>query len=134
MIAYDPKGGRATHANGIALRSICLERSPERHQKVTLACPRNDRREVTIDGRRQHILRRATQLSCSVRFLGMTLDRRSTDQTKAQQDALSFFRNLWPRIIDVWIGAVLVAFFLIRVLGSSVGQHLLNRFLPSHSG
>lgn len=55
------------------------------------------------------------------------------DGTKSQQDAFSFGRILWPRIIEVWIGAVLVTFFLIRVLGSSVGQHLLNRFLLSHS-
>lgn len=56
------------------------------------------------------------------------------DRTKGQPDGFVSPRNLWPRIIEVWIGAVLVTFFLIRVLGSRVGQHLLNRFLLSHSG
>jgi hypothetical protein len=38
---------------------------------------------------------------------------------------------LWPVVIDLWIGAVLVLFLVIRVLGSNMARHAL-RVLWSH--
>lgn len=37
----------------------------------------------------------------------------------------SWFRRLYPWLIELWIASVLFVFFLVRVLGSSVGQRLL---------
>ena len=40
--------------------------------------------------------------------------------------APSFLRRLWPRLIELWIAYVLVAFFIIRILGSGLVQRLLT--------
>jgi len=39
---------------------------------------------------------------------------------------------LWPRLIELWLTAVVVAFFLIRVFGSQTGKRLLNGLGHSH--
>jgi hypothetical protein len=41
-------------------------------------------------------------------------------------------RALWPRLIELWLSAVLVTFILIRVFGSQTAQRLLSRFTHSH--
>jgi hypothetical protein len=41
-------------------------------------------------------------------------------------------RVLWPRLIELWLAAVLVTFFVIRVLASQTAQRLLGRFTHSH--
>jgi hypothetical protein len=39
---------------------------------------------------------------------------------------------LWPRLIEMWLTAVIVAFFLIRVLGSQTAKRLLSSLGHSH--
>jgi hypothetical protein len=36
-------------------------------------------------------------------------------------------RGLWPVLIELWVAGILAAFFIIRVLGSNMGQSILNR-------
>ena len=38
----------------------------------------------------------------------------------------SFLQRLWPWLIELWIAYVLVAFFIIRILGSGLVQRLLT--------
>jgi hypothetical protein len=38
----------------------------------------------------------------------------------------SALRRLWPRLIELWLLAVLDVFFLIRVLGSGSAQRILQ--------
>jgi hypothetical protein len=38
---------------------------------------------------------------------------------------------LWPRLIELWIAGVVLAFFLVRVLGSQTGQRVLSHFHKS---
>jgi hypothetical protein len=39
---------------------------------------------------------------------------------------------LWPRLIELWLTAVLVGFFVIRVLGSQTAKRLLSGLGHSH--
>jgi len=45
---------------------------------------------------------------------------------EAPTTARSFFQRLWPLLIELWIAYVLVAFFVIRILGSGLFQRLLT--------
>jgi hypothetical protein len=38
----------------------------------------------------------------------------------------SFLHRLWPWLIELWIAYVLVAFFIIRIIGSGLVQRLLT--------
>jgi hypothetical protein len=40
--------------------------------------------------------------------------------------APSFRQRLWPWLIELWIAYVLVAFFIVRILGSGLVQRLLT--------
>jgi hypothetical protein len=40
--------------------------------------------------------------------------------------APSLFQRLWPWLIELWIAYVLVAFFIIRILGSGLVQRLFT--------
>jgi hypothetical protein len=42
-------------------------------------------------------------------------------------------RALWPRLIELWISAVLVIFFIVRILGSSTAKHILSSVGHRHS-
>lgn len=35
---------------------------------------------------------------------------------------------LWPRVIEVWMAVLLLAFFIIRILGSNAAQRLFAHF------
>jgi hypothetical protein len=37
----------------------------------------------------------------------------------------SLFRRFYPWLIELWVAFVLLAFFVVRILGSSVGQRIL---------
>jgi hypothetical protein len=37
----------------------------------------------------------------------------------------SWFRRFFPWLIELWVASVLLAFFVVRILGSSLGQRLL---------
>ena len=39
---------------------------------------------------------------------------------------------LWPRLIEMWLTAVVVGFFLIRILGSQTAKRLLSGLGHSH--
>jgi len=39
---------------------------------------------------------------------------------------------LWPRLIEMWLTAVVIGFFLIRILGSQTAKRLLSGFGHSH--
>ena len=41
-------------------------------------------------------------------------------------------QTLWLRVIELWLFAVLAAFFFIRILGSETVRHILSRIPPSH--
>jgi hypothetical protein len=45
---------------------------------------------------------------------------------------LAPFRRFWPLIIELWIAGVLVAFFVIRIMGSRLAQRLLERLGLGH--
>jgi len=38
---------------------------------------------------------------------------------------LSLLRRLYPVFIELWIAFVLIAFFVVRILGSNLGHRLL---------
>lgn len=46
---------------------------------------------------------------------------------------MTVFRRLYPVFIELWIAFVLVAFFVIRILGSSMGQRLVS-IIKRHIG
>jgi hypothetical protein len=39
---------------------------------------------------------------------------------------------LWPRLMEMWLTVVVVAFFLIRILGSQTAKRLLSGLGHSH--
>jgi hypothetical protein len=39
----------------------------------------------------------------------------------------SFAARFWPVVIELWMAGLLAAFFVIRILGSGLGQRLLAR-------
>ena len=39
-----------------------------------------------------------------------------------------FVKAIWPRLVDLWIFAVIVWFFFVRVFGSHTVQRLLARW------
>ncbi|MFI5058060.1 MAG: hypothetical protein ACHQLQ_07725 [Candidatus Acidiferrales bacterium] len=48
------------------------------------------------------------------------------ENKRGHQRRVVIARALWPRLIELWISAVLVVFFLIRVLGSHTAQRILS--------
>jgi hypothetical protein len=40
---------------------------------------------------------------------------------------LALFGACWPIFIELWLAFVLVSFFIIRVLGSNLGQRIIFR-------
>jgi hypothetical protein len=54
------------------------------------------------------------------------------EKTGGPQPRFGGARVLWPRLIELWISAVLATFFLIRVIGSHTGQRLLDRLRHTH--
>ena len=36
-----------------------------------------------------------------------------------------FLQRIWPFLIEAWIAAILLNFFLVRILGSQTGQRIL---------
>jgi len=49
-----------------------------------------------------------------------------SSEVECNTTAPSFLRRLWPWLIELWIAYVLVAFFIIRILGSGLVQRLLT--------
>jgi len=49
-----------------------------------------------------------------------------SSEVETRTTAPSFLQRLWPRLIELWIAYVLVAFFIIRILGSGLVQRLLT--------
>ncbi len=43
-----------------------------------------------------------------------------------QQKRQNFTEIFWPRLIELWIAASIVAFVFIRILGSQQGQRVLG--------
>jgi len=41
-------------------------------------------------------------------------------------DSLAALRRLYPWLIELWIASILLVFFIIRVLGSGMGQRVLS--------
>ena len=64
----------------------------------------------------------------------MSLDSEDSPIVKmdAAQPRPGVARALLLRLIELWLAAVLVAFFLIRVLGSHTAQRLLGGIRRSH--
>jgi hypothetical protein len=54
------------------------------------------------------------------------------EKTDDPQRQFAGMRSLWPRLIELWLSAVFVAFFLIRILGSQTAKRLLSRLHHSH--
>jgi hypothetical protein len=46
--------------------------------------------------------------------------------------ARASLRKMWSVIIGLWLAGVLVAFFLIRILGSHLVQRIIERFGVRH--
>jgi hypothetical protein len=49
---------------------------------------------------------------------------RQNNQSHASQRAR--YRRYWPFIVEIWIAATIVAFFVIRILGSGPVRHFLH--------
>lgn len=49
-----------------------------------------------------------------------------SSEVKQPTTAPSLFQRLWPWLIELWIAYVLIAFFIIRILGSGLVQRLLT--------
>jgi hypothetical protein len=49
-----------------------------------------------------------------------------------RQRPVAMPRALWPRLVELWISAVLAVFFLLRVLGSHTAQRVLSGFRHPH--
>jgi hypothetical protein len=54
------------------------------------------------------------------------------DRVPDPQRRASVLQTLWPRVIELWLSAVLTVFLFIRVLGSQTAQRILSRFLHTH--
>jgi len=54
------------------------------------------------------------------------------DRKPDSQRPGALLQTLWPRLIELWISAVLAVFFFIRILGSQTAQRILSRFFHSH--
>jgi hypothetical protein len=39
---------------------------------------------------------------------------------------------LWPRLIELWLSAILAVFFFVRIVGSQTAQRVAARFFHSH--
>lgn len=48
------------------------------------------------------------------------------EKVNAPRNCFSEAGALWPRLIELWLTAVVVAFFLIRILGSQTAKRLLS--------
>jgi hypothetical protein len=48
------------------------------------------------------------------------------EKGSGRRNHAAFFVALWPRLIELWIAGVLIAFFVVRVLGSQTARGLLN--------
>jgi hypothetical protein len=55
-----------------------------------------------------------------------------TSMNPSQPPRAPFIKNIWPRLIELWLAAVLIAFFVVRVLGSSTAQRILNTLGHRH--
>jgi hypothetical protein len=40
----------------------------------------------------------------------------------------SFLEKIYPWLIEFWMAAVLLGFFVVRILGSGLGQRVLSSF------
>jgi hypothetical protein len=56
---------------------------------------------------------------------------RATGRTKDQRRDVTP-GGFWSLIIDLWLTAIVTAFFLIRVLGSHLGEQFLSRIFHLH--
>jgi hypothetical protein len=56
---------------------------------------------------------------------------RSTEQDST--DNKPPYPALWSMLINAWLAAVLVTFFIVRILGSSTGQRVLNSLWHAHN-
>lgn len=57
----------------------------------------------------------------------MPIDSASKQGENEGAETRSMGTRLWPALIELWMAGLLAAFFVIRILGSSVGQRLLAR-------
>lgn len=48
------------------------------------------------------------------------------NETGNPTTAPSLLQRIWPWLIELWIAYVLVAFFIVRILGSGLVQRLLT--------
>jgi hypothetical protein len=53
---------------------------------------------------------------------------------KSDFRAPAILSAIWPRLIEAWMVVLLLAFFVIRILGSSVGQRFLAHLGHRHAG
>jgi hypothetical protein len=58
-------------------------------------------------------------------------DPRSTRRPDPQRPSTRL-ETLSLRLIDLWLFAVLTAFFFIRLVGSATARHIFGQILPSH--
>ena len=54
-----------------------------------------------------------------------------SEKAEATQRRFSVAGSLWTRAIELWLSGVVVAFFVIRILGSQTAKRLLSG-LHSH--
>jgi len=55
-------------------------------------------------------------------------EQRDADRQSSQKPRFPAWTSIWPRLIELWIAALLFLFFVIRILGSSSAQQILRRF------
>jgi hypothetical protein len=62
----------------------------------------------------------------------MTIFRDESGPGDSGRPRLFWRRVIWPRFLELWIFTVLIAFFIIRVMGSQTAQRVFSRLL-SHA-
>jgi hypothetical protein len=57
----------------------------------------------------------------------MPIDSASKRRENEGAEQRSFAARVWPVLIELWMAGLLAACFVIRILGSGLGQRLLAR-------
>lgn len=86
--------------------------------------------------RRPLLLAIVARCILTLRKVAVPMRTSSEDFTKKNMQGggmpVEIARSLWPRLVELWIFAAIVVFFLVRVLGSRTAQQLLNSVRHHH--
>lgn len=58
---------------------------------------------------------------------------RFTPDNTSERQYSTFQSTIYPRLVELWIFVVILIFFVVRVLNSQMGHHILNKILHRQS-